>query len=234
MTLKDRIRLDLEAKIFSGAWSPGARIPNEERLAESYACSRMTVNKVLTDLASEGLIERRRKAGSFVARPVIQSAVLRIPEIKAEVMALGYAYDYELLSVARRTASQPDRDLLGVSSKTELLELRCRHWANRQPFALEHRYVSVDAVPEAVEQDFAVMPPGTWLLQHVPWTKAEHGISALNADAQASSLLEIADGAACLVVRRRTWRAGDIITHVETIFPGAQYQLNAHFTPTLA
>jgi GntR family histidine utilization transcriptional repressor len=34
-----------------------------------YRCSRMTVSKALSELAQADLIERRRKAGTFVRRP---------------------------------------------------------------------------------------------------------------------------------------------------------------------
>ena len=51
MALYQRIRSDLEAKIMSGDWPPGHRVPFEHELMESYDCSRMTVNKVLSALA---------------------------------------------------------------------------------------------------------------------------------------------------------------------------------------
>jgi GntR family histidine utilization transcriptional repressor len=41
----------------------------------------MTVNKALSQLAKAGLIERRRRSGSFVRRPRSQAAVLEIHDI---------------------------------------------------------------------------------------------------------------------------------------------------------
>ena len=41
---------------------------------------------------------------------------------------------------------------------------------------------ATDAVPDAAKQDFSIVPPSTWLVDHVPWTEAEHRISAGNAD----------------------------------------------------
>jgi GntR family histidine utilization transcriptional repressor len=231
LTLKDRIRADIESAIFSGKWPPGHRIPNEEELAESYSCSRMTVNQALSALAANGIVERRRKAGTFVGRPSIQSAALRIPEIGAEVEERGYTYRYERLMVERRKATHDDRDFMGLSAKEFLLEVRCRHWANQRPFAYERRCINLTSVPDAANQAFDLMPPGTWLLQHVPWTKAEHNISARDADNEVASSLQIKKGAACLVVQRRTWRSGDVITAVRTFFPGSSYQLHAPFTP---
>ena len=60
--LYQRIRNDLEARIMSGDWPPGHRVPFEHELMETYSCSRMTVNKVLSALADAGLVVRRRRA----------------------------------------------------------------------------------------------------------------------------------------------------------------------------
>ena len=64
MPLHLRIQNDVERSILSGEWPPGHRIPFEHELTVQYGCSRMTVNKALTDLVKRGLIERRRKAGT--------------------------------------------------------------------------------------------------------------------------------------------------------------------------
>jgi len=231
-TLHHRIRADLEGKILSGEWPPGHRVPFEYELMAGYDCSRMTVNKVLSGLAAAGLIERRRRAGSFVRRPQFQSAVLQIHDIKAEISGRDQAYEYELLSQRRRKANAGDREALAVGRQVGILALRCRHFADGRPFALEERLINLAAIPAGETIDFRTEPPGTWLLGHVPWTEAEHHISAAEADAEMAHRLEVVKGSACLVVRRRTWRAGETVTVVRLIFPGPSYHLVARFTPS--
>ena len=75
-TLYKQIRLDIERRILTGEWPPGHRIPFEHQLMARYGCSRMTVSKALSELAQADLIERRRRAGTFVRRPKFLSAVL--------------------------------------------------------------------------------------------------------------------------------------------------------------
>ena len=70
-TLYKQIRLDIERRILTGEWPPGHRIPFEHELMARYGCSRMTVSKALSELAQADLIERRRRAGTFVRRPQI-------------------------------------------------------------------------------------------------------------------------------------------------------------------
>ena len=230
-TLHRRIRSDISERILSGAWPPGHRIPVEHELMAEYGCSRMTVNKALAPLAESGLIVRRRKAGSFVSRPRIHSVVLDIPDIPAEVTARGEPYGYELQSRQTRTASPRDVEALGLDAPVPVLALCCLHRASGRPFALEERLINLEAAPEAGEVDFALTAPGSWLLGHVPWTEAEHRISAANVAKATATLLGIAPTAACLVLDRRTWRGLDRITHVRLTFPGEAYDLVARFSP---
>ena len=231
-SLHRRIRSTIEDRIRSGDWRPGHRIPFEHELMAEYGCSRMTVNKALHSLVEAGLIERRRRAGSFVRRPDIQSAVLAIPDIPAEIIARGQEYRYELLSAHRRRASQADRQIMGVPAGTGVLVLRCRHFAGQRPFALEDRRIMVDEVPDIAEADFRAQAPGSWLLRHIAWHVAEHQIAALPADAEIAPLLDVAVGTACLVMDRQTWRAGAAITAVRLWFPGDLRKLVARFTPS--
>ncbi|MBJ7412109.1 MAG: histidine utilization repressor [Phenylobacterium sp.] len=230
-SLHRRIRADISERILSGAWPPGHRVPAEHELMAEYGCSRMTVNKALAPLAEQGLIVRRRKAGSFVARPRIHSVVLDIPDIAAEVSTRGEPYGYELLSRTVRIATAQEAAELGLDGPAQVLALRCLHRASGRPFALEERLINLDAAPEAADADFAATPPGGWLLGHVPWTEAEHRISAANVQKPVAATLGIAPTAACLVLERRTWRGDDRITHVRLTFPGEAYDLVARFAP---
>jgi GntR family histidine utilization transcriptional repressor len=239
-SLHERIRADVERKILSGEWPPGHRIPFEHELVEAYGCSRMTVNKVLSGLAAAGLIERRRKAGSFVARPRMQSAVLAIPDLEAEILSRGEAYRYELISSRRRRAS-PDLAFLplseggeegpGGATQVDVLALTCRHFAGETPFVFEERLINLEAVAEAAEADFSARPPGTWLVEHVPWTEAEHRIVSVNAGSAYGTALGVAPDTACMLLERSTWREGQTITRVRQMFPGNLYSLTARFTP---
>ncbi len=231
--LHQRIRAEIEAKILSGEWQPGHRIPVEHELMAQYGCARMTVNKALSALAEAGLIVRRKRAGSFVARPQLHAMVLDIPDLQSEVIARGDAYDFRLL----RRQVRPGRphvaeELELVLAGEPLLVLDGLHRVNGQPLGFETRLVNLEAAPEMEAVDFSALSPGTWLLQHVAWTEAENRISAVAADARVAQALEIPAGTACLAVDRRTWRGGERITTVRQVFPGEAYDLVARFGPS--
>jgi len=227
-SLYEKIRKNIEDKILTGVWAPGHRIPFERDLMAQYGCARMTVNRAIASLVDAGLIVRRRRVGSFVAQPHIRSLILDIPDIKADVVARGGSYGLRLLSRKIRKAARADEKALAGAGS--VIVLRCLHLANGHPFALEDRIINLKAVPAAEAVDFSVEPPGTWLLGHVPWTEAEHRITAINADAATARILEVPSGEACLMLERRTWRGKANITAVRQVFLGATYDLIARFS----
>ncbi len=232
-TLNQRIRSDIESRILSGEWQPGYRIPFEHELMEQYRCSRMTVNKVLTTLAESGMIERRRRAGSFVARqpPHLEQVALEIPDIAVAVANRGHRYEFELLEHEHRRAKATVAEEVQLVGNGYLLAMRCLHLADGKPLALERRLINPDAVPETLDVDFSVHPPGSWLLQNVSWTRGEHRISAVAANEAEAALLKVPVGTACLVIDRQTWRGEQPITWVRQKFLGDAYDLIARFAP---
>jgi len=231
ISLHQRILGDIEGRILSGALPPGARIATEQELATQYGCSRMTVSKVLTILANAGLVERRRKAGTFVRQPGSQTAILEIHDIKAEVLALGQPYRFEVTGRVVRESGREDREFFGGRIPGRLLRITGRHFAGRKVFCLEERLINLKAVPQAEAESFVEVSPGRWLLDTVPWTEAEHRIHATGATRAEARALAVGIGTSCLVVERRTWRGKTPITLVRLLYPGDAHRLIAHFKP---
>jgi len=57
---------------------PGDRLPTEDELVEQHRLSRITVRRALSLLEADGLISRKRKAGTFVNRAIQESADLNL------------------------------------------------------------------------------------------------------------------------------------------------------------
>lgn len=226
-----RILNDVRENIVSGHWPPGFRIPFEADLAKQYGCSRMTVNKALTQLTRSGFLVRNRKSGTYVKAPKSLSAALEITNIQNEVEAAGKTYGYRLLSDNRRTATQADQDRMAETALRNVRELACLHEADGKPFCFEERLINKDAVPEVEEADFATTSPGSWLLQTVPWNSAEHQISARSATPEVAEALAITPGAACLEVQRKTQNDKGSVTWAKMTYPGDQHSLVASFSP---
>ena len=229
--LYQRIRDDIEARIMSGEWPPGHRVPFEHELMAEYGCSRMTVNKVLSTLAANGLIMRRRRAGSVVAVPSTERAVLEIQDFALEAARAGTVYRFRILHREVEPLDAAAAQRIGITAGTEMLSVATLHLMDGVPGAYEQRLISLATVPEAAGERFANDPPGTWLLRRVPWTDAEHIVRAINADGALAKRLQMEQGAACLVLERRTWQAGAFVTEARITYPGDRHHLVGRFSP---
>lgn len=225
LPLGETIRQGFERRILSGGLRPGDRLPTEQEIMAEFGCSRMTVSKALSALAAAGLIERRKRAGTFVARPRVHSMVLEVPDLAALVTARGQAYAFRL---DRREAV---RVSTGHLAGQHVLHLTGVHFADGAAMALEDRMVSLAAVPDIAAADLTAQAPGTWLLHHVPWTEADSRITAIGVQGDEARALDLPPGAPCLCVERRTWRGSEPITAVRQLFAAGSYELVAHFGP---
>ena len=233
-TLHEALWTRFHGFIVSGEWPPGFQLPFETDLAAAHGVSRMTMNKVLTQLTREGFLVRRRKLGTFVAQPRAEAAVMELHDIEAEVKALGLAWRFRLLERSLRPAT-PDEALegrFGTSPNVTVLALRGVHYAGETPFCLEERVISLAAAPQAAEQDFTSEAPGNWLRKEIPWSAAQSRIRAVNPVEAVARDLGLTPREACLEVTRRTDICGEWVTLVRQTYPGTRHQLRASFAPS--
>jgi GntR family histidine utilization transcriptional repressor len=229
--LYQRIRDDIEARIMSGEWPPGHRVPFEHELMAEYGCSRMTVNKVLSTLAANGLITRRRRAGSVVAKPSTERAVLEIQDFALDAARAGTIYCFKILHRIIEPIDAAAAQRTGLPTGAEALSVTTLHLMDGVPGAYEERLINLVTVPEAAHERFSIDPPGTWLLRRVPWTDAEHVVRAVIADSRLARHLQLEKGDPCLVLERRTWQAGSLVTEARITYPGDRHRLVGRFSP---
>ncbi|PSJ62812.1 UTRA domain-containing protein [Pseudaminobacter soli (ex Li et al. 2025)] len=232
-SLHDQLVSKFRNFIISQQWPPGYQLPFETDLADAHGVSRMTMNKALSQLTREGFLLRRRKLGTFVARPHAQAAVMEIADIAAEVQALGQAYRFDLLERRLRLPEPGEiaEARIVQDCQQPVLHLLGVHFADAQPFCREERIINPEAAPGALEQDFSAVAPGQWLLQEIPWSSAEHRIRAVGADAAVARDLGLQPGEPCLEVTRRTEISGRWVTLAHQTYPGDRHELLARFEP---
>lgn len=231
MALHARIRADIEGRILSGVLRPGDKIPSEAELMGDYACSRMTVSKALSALSEAGLLDRRKRAGSRVARPRDAAMALDVPDLPSEFARRGQVYGFTLLDRRITDTHRLPAIAAKIGCAGRVLITKGVHLADAVPVSYEERLISLTAVPDIEAQDFASEPPGSWLLRHIPWTEAENRIGAVGAGRAAARALNVRAGASCLSVERRTWRAAECITFVHQLHIAGSYELIARFGP---
>lgn len=215
------IKADILRKITMGDWSPGASIPNEIELAASFGVARATVNRAMRELAEEGIIERKRKAGSKVRMSPLRRARFDIPLVRREIENQRQAYRYALISSAVQGAPDWLRARLNLDTTTEVLHLVCMHFADGSPYQFEDRWINLGLLPEAREANFSTVGPNEWLVAAVPFSDAEISFSAAPADQTLANHLGCSPGGALFQLERSTWWQDQAVTYVRLVYrPG--------------
>lgn len=222
------VQAEVLRRIHARDWKPGAFIPNEADLSAEFGCSRATVNRALQSLAEDGILERRRKAGTRVVKQPVAKATLEIAAIRHEVEDRNRAYGYQLV---RREFAAPPTAISGamrIPFGEELLHISALHLADHKPYAFEDRWVNLSSVPSAADQDFQEISANEWLLENVPFTNRDIAFFATPAVEDMAQALNCPEGSALLCYDRLTWDDTSSITKA-CITYAPDHQLLARF-----
>ena len=153
--------------------------------------------------------------------PVGRSANFKISRFLLEIEETGVTYRYALL-LLEVTVPHPTnvRSMFETSKELRSLHLHCLHYSNEVLFQFDDRWKNLGSIPEAEQEKFEEVNPNEWQGNNVPWTHADHILSATNADVEKAELLSLAERDALFVIQFRTWSKENLVTYVRLYYPG--------------
>ncbi len=230
-SLSSRIREHILHHIESGDWPPEHQIPAESELMNSFEASRMTVHRVLKELAAEGYIYRRRGLGSFVARRTPRSELLVITDISEEISSRGGQYSCDLKYLSAEPDSPLVSQIFGEGRAGSIARSKVVHMENGLPIQLEDRHVDLRTAPRYLEVDFSITTAHRYLMKAAPLQKAEHELTAVLPNREQQVFLDIGPDEPCLLLRRRTWSRDRLVSYAELLYPGSRFSFGGVFEP---
>jgi GntR family histidine utilization transcriptional repressor len=225
----EKIKRSIEAGIAAGQWRTGQVLPSEHELVRRFSVSRMTVNRAMRELANENVIRRVPGVGSFVAEPAAQSALVEIRNIADEIAARGGVHSARVLDLARVRADREVAGAFGLRTGSLLFYSRILHSQDGLPLQLEIRFVRPACAPGYLEQDFCATTPNAFLSVVAPLQKGAHSVRAVMGDDVVRDLLNLRAAEACLLVVRRTWSAGRLVSLTSLFHAGERFGLIGSF-----
>lgn len=138
-----KIRNAIRDAIAQGAYSPGDLLPSETDLAMRYSTTRSTVVHALQQLVYEGLVERRRGIGSFVARPALSTTLdtHRLGYFEQDVFSSGKGLEFEVINFAKAAVDERVRQELRLRPEEPIFRLQRVRLVDGDPIAFELRYL---------------------------------------------------------------------------------------------
>jgi GntR family transcriptional regulator, histidine utilization repressor len=225
----ERVKAWIRRHIASGRWKPGDPVPSEAALMQRFCISRMTVNRALRELATEGMVTRIQGSGTRVAQLHRISSRLTIRDIHEEVLERGHEHSSRVLHCAREKAPAKPASSLGLRTGAPVFHTVLVHMENGLPIQYEDRYVNPAAAPRYLETDFTLTSPTLHLLQHAPLTEASYSIEAGLPSADEAKALGIKRTEPCLVMRRRTVSGTHAASVARLVYPGTRYSFAGQF-----
>jgi GntR family transcriptional regulator len=195
----------LQARIYSGANPPGSLLGTEKELAETFGVSRITVQKALHALHQEGLVDRQRARGTFVAATIKQQRPIELHGFLDNILLLGETG--KTLEVERDevAASEEVAERLGIPAGTTVVRVRrLRTQIEDIPFTSVTNYLPMD-IARLVNLDELRTRAVTDLLDRTPGLRLTQGhetISAASADEELADRLRVPVGTPLLLVVR--------------------------------
>lgn len=215
-------------RIHSGEWPPKHRIPSENELVVELGVSKMTANRALRELASEGELVRIQGVGSFVAERKGYSALFEVRNIAEEIAERGHAHQATVVVLGQEAASPEIADALELEIGAPVFHSLIVHSENDVPVQIEDRFVNPAAAPDYLEQDFTTLTPNAYLTMAAPLSGSEHVVEAAMPQPWECKLLTILKTEPCLTIRRRTWSARQVVSLARLVYPGHRYRLQTH------
>lgn len=225
-----RVKHMISQRIYDGTWPVNKKIPSESELVNLLGCSRMTVNRALRELTTEGLLVRIQGVGSFVAEGQGRTALFQVNNIAEEILARNHKHHAQVLVLEKIQANAEQSVLMQIREGQTLFHSIIVHFENDVPVQIEDRLVDPVIIPDYLDQDFQNITPNAYLMSKAPVTEGEHVVTAILATAQECKWLKINKTEPCLLIRRRTWSNKQLVSSARLIYPGSRYFLEGKFT----
>ncbi|TCP42071.1 GntR family transcriptional regulator [Tamaricihabitans halophyticus] len=227
-----RLKDVITEQIGTGRWPEGDLLPPENQLVRSLGLSRMTINRALRELSTEGLLVRVAGVGTFVAERKSSSALYEVHNIADEVTRRGHRHRTEVILLREEPADPRLHRLFGIQEGYPVFHSRIVHFENDVAIQLEDRHVNPELARDYLEQDFTAYTPNNYLSQIAPLGKGEHVVEAVRATAADCAQLGIEETEPCLLIHRRTWSADRLVSAARLLHPGSRYRLEGTFDCT--
>jgi GntR family transcriptional regulator len=200
-----RVYLLLRDEISNGAFQTGTLLPGENRLADSFGVSRVTVRRALEALAGDGWIEKRTGAGSVVLprREAETKIAADFTTLMPQLLEIDRQTTARLLAFSYGLAPPVVAQALDLSDGARVQTAVRVRVAGRVPYSHLTTHVPEEIARNYGEADLAAQPLFRLLERSgVTVMGAHQSVSATLAAPDVAAALEVAVGSPLLSLAR--------------------------------
>jgi GntR family transcriptional regulator len=154
-SLVDQVRQGLLDDLVAGKLEPGAKLPNENEIADRFGVSRATVREAVLGLLQAGYLSRRHGSGTYVTKaPRSRHALDTTVSYTAMIREAGHEPSVTVISKFIREPTDHERALLDPAPGLEVLELERVRLADDRPVIYSRDRIPAALVADVAEEAF--------------------------------------------------------------------------------
>jgi len=208
--------------ITSGEYKPGDALPTEMEICDRFKVSRHTARDALRILTDDGLIERRRGAGTVVAERGAPAFAQPIGDFET---ILQYARNSHFDITTEQTADEETLDRLGLTGDYVQL-IGFRRVEDQPPQAITAVYIRADLAPDLETLSGLAGSISEWIEEHkgIAVERVVQRMEAVALNKSQAARLDVSTGYPALrTVRRYRDGGGAIILLSESLHPAGRF-----------
>ncbi|HSV31462.1 MAG TPA: GntR family transcriptional regulator [Atribacteraceae bacterium] len=224
-----QLRKILLEMVEGGKIRAGERLFSEAELCRKFAISRMTVRKVIDDLAKEGYLYRVPGKGTFVSRPKIVEKLAYLVTFTEDMFSRGmkpgcYIYEREVEEPCAKIS-----EILNLGRDEKIIRLKRLLFADQEPICIQevflplklfHQFLKVTN-REIENQDLCEIL-NAFIARPVAW--ARQTLSAVALSREEEEALNVPSGFPGLLCERVTYDETDLpIEYVTFLYRSDRY-----------
>jgi len=228
-----RIQEYIAELILSGKLLPESKIQSERDFSEQLGVSRMTVRRALTELVSEGLLERRHGSGTYVAKPRVTYQAHELVNSVAAMRARNLTTASQLLEFSEMCASRRLADQLQVEIGQPIYRVVILRLANRVPVMLERGFFACSRFPNLEEWDLEKSDVIDLLAQvyGVQLGRITQTVEAVSANETVARQLRVEEGFPLIMLSRTLFdmQSAEPVEYSQDFFRGDYTRIQMEF-----
>lgn len=194
----------LRQLIREGSYNDGDQFLTEREIARRYEVSRVTASKALSRLVSDGVLEIRKGAGTFIRGGVLDYDLRHLVGFNEKALAAGKKPTTRVLEFQETTAVELDEKIqvvMRVAAGCPMLYLERVRLADAIPVIYERRWIIAEHCRTLSRSDVSGSLYNVWTDKFgLDIIGADEVIRAINMTARQAELLDVLPQTAGLLV----------------------------------
>lgn len=152
LTKYENIAIDMKEKIEAGIYKPNEQLPFESEMCEFYGVSRITVKKAMDLLVSQGLIVKRRGAGTFVKNITLPQKNEHSQSVSSQFAGFASTeghrnvtsviHEFQVMNPPENVAQK-----LKIDQEDFVYYIERTRYSEGEPHVVEYTYMPIQVIP---------------------------------------------------------------------------------------